>query len=360
MTQISSERIASIEARKHELQQAMSAPNLSPDEFVRLSKDYAAVEPVAAAAREVRRLRAELEVLNGLVADPTAEAELKEMAATEADEIRHKLPDAERALAIRLLPRDAADERAAMLEVRAGTGGDEAALFAGDLLRMYQRYADIQGWKFELISASASELGGYKEAVASISGPGVFARLKFESGVHRVQRVPVTESGGRIHTSAATVAVLPEPSEVEVQIEDKDLRIDIYRSSGAGGQHVNKTDSAVRLTHLPTGIVVAMQDERSQHRNRAKAMDVLRARIYEKMRSEAHGAEAEARKAMVGSGDRSERIRTYNFPQGRVTDHRINLTLYNLPKVIEGEALGEIIDALITHHQAELLAAEST
>src|SRR5690348_1990911 len=228
MSSISPERIASIEARKHELQQAMSRSDVSPDEYVRLSKDYAAIEPVAAAAREVRRLRAELEVLNGMVADPTAEPELKEMAATEAEEIRHNLPQAERALAIQLLPRDAADERAAMLEVRAGTGGDEAALFAGDLLRMYHRFAEEQGWRFELISASSSEVGGYKEAIASITGRGVFARLKFESGVHRVQRVPVTESGGRIHTSAATVAVLPEAEDVDVQIDDKDLRIDVY------------------------------------------------------------------------------------------------------------------------------------
>src|SRR3569833_3086526 len=245
MTQISSERIASIEARRHELASAMNAPNLAPEEFVRLSKDYAAIEPVANAAREVRRLRAELEVLNGLVADPTAEAELREMAAAEADEIRHKLPLAERALAVQLLPRDAADERAAMLEVRAGTGGDEAALFAGDLLRMYQRFAETKGWRFELISASAAELGGYKEVVASINGAGVFAKLKFESGVHRVQRVPATESGGRIHTSAATVAVLPEAEDVDVQIDDKDLRIDVYRSSGPGGQSVNTTDCAV-------------------------------------------------------------------------------------------------------------------
>ena len=356
MTHISSERIASIEARKHELAQAMASGNVAPDEFVRLSKEYAAIEPVADAAREVRRLRAELEVLNGMVADPAAEPELKEMAATEAEDIRTRLPQAERALAIRLLPRDAADDRAAMLEVRAGTGGDEAALFAGDLLRMYQRFADAQGWKFELISASPAELGGYKEAIASINGRGVFARLKFESGVHRVQRVPVTESGGRIHTSAATVAVLPEAEDVDVQIDDKDLRIDVYRSSGPGGQSVNTTDSAVRITHLPTGLVVIQQDEKSQHKNKAKALKVLRTRLFELERERLASERAGARKSMVGSGDRSERIRTYNFPQGRVTDHRINLTLHKLDEVLEGPGLTEFIDALIAEDEAERLA----
>jgi len=356
MTQISSERIASIEARKQELADAMARTDVSPEEFVRLSKDYAAIEPVAAAAREVRRLRAELKVLNGMVADPTAEPELKEMAATEAEEIRHKLPQAERDLAVRLLPRDVADDRAAMLEIRAGTGGDEAALFAGDLLRMYQRFAETQGWRFELISASASEVGGYKEAIASINGAGVFARLKFESGVHRVQRVPVTESGGRIHTSAATVAVLPEAEDVDVQIDDKDLRIDVYRSSGPGGQSVNTTDSAVRITHLPTGLVVIQQDEKSQHKNKAKALKVLRTRLFEMERERLANERAGARKSMVGSGDRSERIRTYNFPQGRVTDHRINLTRHNLDEVLEGAGLTEIIDALIAEDEAERLA----
>src|SRR6476659_2026655 len=356
MTQISSERIATIEARRQELAEAMARGDLPPEEFVRLSKDYAAIEPVAAAAREVRRLRAELEVLNGMVADPSAEPELKEMAATEADEIRHKLPGAERALAVRLLPRDAADDRAAMLEVRAGTGGDEAALFAGDLLRMYQRYADIQGWKFELISASAAELGGYKDAIASSNGRGVFARLKFESGVHRVQRVPVTESGGRIHTSAATVAVLPEAEDVDVQIDDKDLRIDVFRASGPGGQSVNTTDSAVRITHIPTGVVVSQQDEKSQHKNKAKAMKILRARLYDAERQRRDDARAADRKGQVGSGDRSERIRTYNFPQSRVTDHRINLTLYNLAEVMEGRGLDQIIDGLTAEDEASRLA----
>jgi peptide chain release factor 1 len=356
MTRISSERIASIEAKKQELSDAMAAGDLSPDEFIRLSKDYAAIEPVAAAAREVRRLRAELDVLNGLVADPSAESELKEMAAAEAEEIRYKLPEAERALSIKLLPRDSADERAAMLEVRAGTGGDEAALFAGDLLRMYQRFAESQGWKFELISASASDVGGYKEAVASISGTGVFARLKFESGVHRVQRVPATESGGRIHTSAATVAVLPEAEDVDVQIDEKDLRIDVYRSSGPGGQSVNTTDSAVRITHLPTGLVVIQQDEKSQHKNKAKALKVLRTRLFEMERERLASERAGARKSMVGTGDRSERIRTYNFPQGRVTDHRINLTLHKLPEILEGPGLGELINALVAEDEAERLA----
>ena len=356
MTRISSERIASIEARKHELADAMAAGNLARDEFVRLSKEYAAIEPIAAAAREVRRLRAELDVLNGMLHDPNAEAELKEMAAVEVEDIRLRLPEAERALALKLLPRDAADERAAMLEVRAGTGGDEAALFAGDLLRMYQRFAETQGWRFELISASASDVGGYKEAIASISGAGVFAKLKFESGVHRVQRVPVTEAGGRIHTSASTVAVLTEAEDVYDQIDDKDLRIDVYRSSGPGGQSVNTTDSAVRITHLPTGLVVIQQDEKSQHKNKAKALKVLRTRLFELERERLASERAGARKSMVGSGDRSERIRTYNFPQGRVTDHRINLTLHKLDAILEGPGLGELVDALIAEDEAQRLA----
>jgi peptide chain release factor 1 len=282
--------------------------------------------------------------------------ELRAMAAEELALIEEKLPQAERALALQLLPKDAADERAAMLEVRAGTGGDEAALFAGDLLRMYQRFADEAGWKFELISASQSEVGGYKEAVASINGNGVFARLKFESGVHRVQRVPATESGGRIHTSAATVAVLPEAEEVDVQIDDKDLRIDVYRSSGPGGQSVNTTDSAVRITHLPSGLVVIQQDEKSQHKNKAKALKVLRTRLFELERERLASERAGARKSMVGSGDRSERIRTYNFPQGRVTDHRINLTLHKLPEILEGPGLKELTDALIAEDEAQRLA----
>src|SRR3954464_7971736 len=358
MTAISDERIAQIEARRDELQNAMSSGNFAADAFVRLSKDYAEVEPVAAAAREVRRLRAELGALREMAGDP----EMRDMAEEEIGALERALPEAERALALKLLPRDAADARAAMLEIRAGTGGDEAALFAGDLFRMYQRYAEGRGWRVELISASPSEMGGYKEVVASVTGAGVFARLKFESGVHRVQRVPVTESGGRIHTSAATVAVLPEAEDVDVHIEDKDLRIDVYRSSGPGGQSVNTTDSAVRITHLPTGLVVIQQDEKSQHKNKAKALKVLRARLYDAERQRQDQARAASRKSQVGSGDRSERIRTYNFPQGRVTDHRINLTLYKIDRVLAGEALDELVDALIAEDQAARrgeLAAEA-
>ena len=355
MKSISSEKIALLEAKRHELAAAMAAPDLAPEEFVRLSKEYSQVEPVAAAAREVRRLRAERDSLNEMTRD--ADADMRAMAEEELAEIERQLPDAERALALQLLPKDSADERAAMLEVRAGTGGDEAALFAGDLLRMYQRFAEEQGWRFETISASASDVGGYKEAVASISGSGVFARLKFESGVHRVQRVPATESGGRIHTSAATVAVLPEAEEVDVHIDDKDLRIDVYRSSGPGGQSVNTTDSAVRITHLPTGLVVIQQDEKSQHKNKAKALKVLRTRLFELERERLASERAGARKSMVGSGDRSERIRTYNFPQGRVTDHRINLTLHKLDEILAGPGLAELTGALIAEDEAARLAS---
>ncbi|MFM5915660.1 MAG: peptide chain release factor 1 [Chakrabartia godavariana] len=351
MTAISAERLAAILARRDELQDQLASGELAPDRFVALSKEYAEVEPVAEAAGRLQRLRADLIDLQAMLDDP----DMREMAEEELASVREALPEAERDMAIRLLPKDAADDRSAMLEVRAGTGGDEAALFAGDLFRMYQRFAETQGWKVEIISASESEVGGFKEIVASISGAGVFAKLKFESGVHRVQRVPATESGGRIHTSAATVAVLPEAEEVDVQIDDKDLRIDIYRSSGPGGQGVNTTDSAVRITHIPTGLVVIQQDERSQHKNRAKAMQVLRTRLYEREREMLHAERSGARKSMVGSGDRSERIRTYNFPQGRVTDHRINLTLHRLPEILMGQ-MDELLNALMTADEAERLA----
>lgn len=354
MKTISAERIAQIEARRDELQAMMATGDLPSDRFVAVSKEYAELEPVANAAAEVRRLRQEADSLAFMTQD--GDDELRELAAEELHANRNALAEADRHLALALLPRDAADERAAMLEIRAGTGGDEAALFAGDLFRMYQRYAERQGWRVEVISASVPDTGGYKEVVASVAGAGVFAKLKFESGVHRVQRVPVTESGGRIHTSAATVAVLPEAEEVDLQIDDKDLRIDIYRSSGAGGQHVNTTDSAIRITHIPTGLVVIQQDERSQHKNRAKAMKVLRTRLYEAERERLASERAGARRSMVGSGDRSERIRTYNFPQGRVTDHRINLTLHRLPEILEGE-LDELVGALLAEDEAERLAA---
>lgn len=345
-------RLAQIANRFAELEARLASGTLEGAAFIAASRDYAELEPVARVAAEVSAMRGELTALADLD-DP----EMRELAEEELSRIKAELPGAEHRLAIALLPRDRADSRAAMLEIRAGTGGDEAALFAADLLRMYERYAAEQGWRVEVVSANSSDIGGFKEVVAEINGNGVFAKLKFESGVHRVQRVPVTESGGRIHTSAATVAVLPEPDEVDVQIEDRDLKIDVYRASGAGGQHVNTTDSAVRITHLPTGTVVTCQDGRSQHKNKDKAMQVLRARLFEAQREAAHGAEAEARKAMVGSGDRSERIRTYNFPQGRVTDHRINLTLHRLPEILEGPGLGEMIDALIAEDQAKRLAA---
>jgi len=349
---ISDVRLGQLGARFAELEARLASGTLDGKEFIAASRDYAELEPVARAAGALREMRGELESLSALD-DP----EMRELAEEELARIRADLPEAERALSIAMLPRDSADSRPAMLEIRAGTGGDEAALFAADLYRMYERFAAEQGWRVELVSANANELGGFKEAVAHVSGNGVYARLKFESGVHRVQRVPVTESGGRIHTSAATVAILPEPDEVDVSIEDKDLKIDVYRASGAGGQHVNTTDSAVRITHLPTGTVVTCQDGRSQHKNKEKAMQVLRARLFEAQRDAAHGAEADLRKAMVGSGDRSERIRTYNFPQGRVTDHRINLTLHRLPEVLEGPGLAELVDALIAEDQAKRLAA---
>jgi peptide chain release factor 1 len=340
--------------------QMADASNLSSDEFTRLSKEYAELTDVVAGARELRRIREEIASLGEMIEDPDGDAEMRSLAQEELEELKDRLPEVERDLQLRLLPKDAADEKNVILEIRAGTGGDEAALFAGDLFRMYQRHADLQGWKVEVMSASEASVGGYKEVIASVSGKGVYSRLKFESGVHRVQRVPVTEAGGRIHTSAATVAVLPEAEEFDVEIEDKDIRIDVFRASGAGGQHVNTTESAVRITHIPSGIVVSQQDEKSQHKNKAKAMKILRSRLYEHEREQRDAERSDARRSQVGSGDRSERIRTYNFPQNRVTDHRINLTLYKLDLIIQGEGLDEMIDALISEDQAERLAAMET
>ncbi len=323
-------------------------------EFARLSKEYSDLVPVVERITEWRTMRNQLDAVIALMAD-NSDPEMRALAEEEFHDLKARLTTLDREVKVALLPKDEADEKSAILEVRAGTGGDEAALFAAELFRMYQRYAELHGWKFELLDVADTGLGGVKEASASINGRGVFARLKFESGVHRVQRVPETESSGRIHTSAATVAVLPEAEEVDIHIEEKDLRIDVFRSSGPGGQSVNTTDSAVRITHLPTGIVVQQQDEKSQHKNKAKALKILRARIYDAERQRQDDARAKSRKSQVGSGDRSERIRTYNFPQGRVTDHRINLTLYKIDRVLAGEALDELVEALISEDEAARL-----
>jgi peptide chain release factor 1 len=323
--------------------------------FAKLSKEFSDLSPIVEGVATLRAAQDEMGDLAQMVAD-SSDPEMKSLAEQEFLALKERIPALEREIQLLLLPKDEADEKNAILETRAGTGGDEAALFAADLFQMYQRYSALHGWRFEIMSISENGIGGYKEATASITGRGVFARLKFESGVHRVQRVPVTETQGRIHTSAATVAVLPEAEEVDIQIEDKDLRIDVYRSSGPGGQSVNTTDSAVRLTHLPTGLVVIQQDEKSQHKNKAKALKVLRSRLYDLQRQALDDARAADRKSQVGSGDRSERIRTYNFPQDRVTDHRIKLTLNNIPKVMAGEALDEIIESLIAEDQAAKLA----
>jgi len=344
-------------ARHKTVERELASP-VTPDIYVKLSREFAELAPIIETLKSYRGVVAEIDGLDVLIADPTTDPEVRDMAAGERPQLEQKRATLEREIKLALVPKDAMDERNVILEIRAGTGGDEAALFAGDLFRMYERYAANQGWKVEVISSSEGTMGGFKEVVAEIRGRGAFAKLKFESGVHRVQRVPDTEAAGRIHTSTATVAVLPEAAEVDIDIDDSDLKIDTLRSGGAGGQHVNKTESAVRITHVPSGIVVMMQEDRSQHRNRAKAMAILRARLYDFERQKRDAARAAERRGQVGTGDRSERIRTYNFPQGRVSDHRINLTLYKLPQVIEGEALGEIIDALVTEHQAELLAAE--
>ena len=352
---LSDEKINSIVARADDIM-AQMADNPDPETYVKLSKEFSDLEPVVNNIRELKASQNEFADLAEMLADGDTDAEMKEMAEAEMPELREKIDALTAEIQVQLLPKDIADKKNAIVEVRAGTGGDEAALFAGDLFRMYERYAAIQGWKFNVMTMNDGDVGGFKEAVANISGEGVFARLKFESGVHRVQRVPETESGGRVHTSAATVAVLPEAEEVDIEIRNEDIRIDTMRASGAGGQHVNTTDSAVRITHEPSGIVVT-SSEKSQHQNRANAMKELRARLFDAERQKADQERADSRKGQVGSGDRSERIRTYNFPQGRVSDHRINLTLYKLDKVLVGEALDELLDALITDHQATLLAA---
>jgi peptide chain release factor 1 len=323
--------------------------------FVRLSKEYAELQPLARVALRLRKGYADLAGVNEMIA--SGDKEMAQMAEAERQELEQRISSLEHEIKLHLLPKDSADEKNVILEIRAGTGGDEAAIFAGDLFRMYQRYSAFKGWKLDVISASEGDHGGYKEIIANISGTGVYAHLKFESGVHRVQRVPATEAQGRIHTSAATVAVLPEAEEVDIEIKDADLRIDVYRSSGPGGQSVNTTDSAVRITHLPTGLAVAQQDEKSQHKNKAKALKILRARLYERERERLDAERSATRRGQIGSGDRSERIRTYNFPQGRVSDHRVNLTLYKLDQVMEGPALEELVRVLMTEHQAELLAA---
>jgi peptide chain release factor 1 len=353
------QKLDALVARHKAVERELANP-VAPETYVKLSREFAELAPIVEAVQNYRGIVAEIEGLDALIADAATDAEMRAMALSERPELEQKRAALEQQIKLALLPKDAMDERNVILEIRAGTGGDEASLFAGNLFRMYERYAANQGWKVEVISASEGTMGGFKEIVAEIRGRGAFAKLKFESGVHRVQRVPDTEAQGRIHTSTATVAVLPEARDVDIDIDEDDLKIDTLRSGGAGGQHVNKTESAVRVTHIPTGIVVMMQEDRSQHRNRAKAMAVLRARLYDFERQKRDAARAAERRGQVGSGDRSERIRTYNFPQGRVSDHRIDLTLYKLPQVIEGEALGEIIDALVTEHQAELLAAEAT
>jgi peptide chain release factor 1 len=343
---------------RHAMVESELGSGLSPDAYVKLSREYSELGPVIEAIKAYRAVTADMGDLEALIADPSTDSDMRKLAEAEKPALQARKDKLEQQIGLALIPKDAMDDHNAILEIRAGTGGDEAALFAGDLFRMYERYAAKQGWKTEILSMSEGAKGGVKEIIAEVRGRGVFAKLKFESGVHRVQRVPDTEASGRIHTSAATVAVLPEVEDVDIKIKDDDLKIDTMRAQGAGGQHVNKTESAIRITHMPSGIVVYVQEDRSQHKNRAKAMTMLRAKLYDAERGKLDAARAAERRGQIGSGDRSERIRTYNFPQGRVSDHRINLTLHKLPQVMEGEALHELIDALITEHQAELLAAE--
>lgn len=355
MLDIPSDKIAQM-IKRFEMIEAQMAAGPDSDTYVKLAAEYSELEDIVKAARDLEACKAEREDLALLLDDPDTDAEMRSLAQDEAAQLDTRLAEQTQQIQLLLLPKDAADNNDVILEIRAGTGGLEAALFAGDLFRMYERYSANQGWKVEIVSSAEGDAGGFKEIIASVAGKGAFAKLKFESGVHRVQRVPETEAGGRIHTSASTVAVLPQANEVDVEIKNEDIRIDTMRASGAGGQHVNTTDSAVRITHIPSGIVV-VQAEKSQHRNKARALEILRARLFDMERQKAADERSEARKVQVGSGDRSERIRTYNFPQGRVTDHRINLTLYKLDRVIEGE-LEELVDALIKDFQTKLLTGE--
>jgi len=356
MTTIPADKLDKLVSRWETVQGTL-ASGADQETYVRLSREFAELDPIVATITALRSAVRERADLQHLIDDPASETDMATLAEEEIGPLDVKIEELEQQLKVQLLPKDAADEKSAILEVRAGTGGEEAALFSADLFRMYQRYADAHDWKVNILSASESSTGGYKEIIANITGKGVFARLKFESGVHRVQRVPETEAQGRIHTSAATVAVLPEAEEVDIKIDDKDLRIDVFRASGPGGQSVNTTDSAVRITHMPSGLVVSQQDEKSQHKNKAKAMKVLRARLYDLERAKLDAERSQTRRSQIGTGDRSQRIRTYNFPQGRVTDHRIGLTLHSLDLVLEGRGLDEIIDALTTEHQTSLLAA---
>ena len=350
------EKLANVVNRYDELEALISAPGVSADDMVKMNKELSQLAPVVEAVKNFNRREQDMQDAKAMMEDASLDKDMRDMAEAEYYELKEELPALEKEIKILLLPKDADDEKNAILEVRAGTGGDEAALFAAVLFEMYQRYSALQGWKFEILDADENGLGGYKQASAKITGKDVFAKLKFESGAHRVQRVPVTESQGRVHTSAATVAVLPEIEEVDLYINPADLKIDVYRASGAGGQHVNRTESAVRITHIPTGVVVQCQDDRSQYKNKEKAMNHLRAKLYDQQKESIDSAYSEKRKLQIGSGDRSERIRTYNYPQGRVTDHRINLTLYKLNDVVTGDALGEIVDALVSEDQAQKLS----